>query len=299
MASAMGVRIFMFVGLVVMVQTLTLDQEATNDVIAAALSAQNEGEVAIVVRPHDKGTRRTELLHVKGTDDDSVSVFYNRKSHKVSLESLYSGHLKSVSWGLGSDTRGTLTLVVSSNRVKLYVGCRPLHYHALPGRFDLLTLLTNQKLRLYHEENAPVEIYGNERAALDSLGCEIDQEIKATLVSVDKSDMVDVRYVDERGKREEEMQGDDYRANSIDSNGILLPTPPPARGDIPSTDIDCDEKVFRQLEILSQTIEKLRREIAEQKVTIDHLNGQLRECCKRETVPPVERCTGSTCYRGY
>lgn len=54
--------------------------------------------------------------------------------------------------------------------------------------------------------------------------------------------MVDVKYVDERAKREDEMQGDDYRANSIDSNGILLPTPPPARGDIPSTDIDCDGK---------------------------------------------------------
>lgn len=56
--------------------------EATNDVITAALSAQNDGEVAIVIRPHAKTTRKTELLHVKGIDDDSASVFYNRKSHK-------------------------------------------------------------------------------------------------------------------------------------------------------------------------------------------------------------------------
>ncbi|XP_047996687.1 cartilage oligomeric matrix protein-like isoform X2 [Leguminivora glycinivorella] len=280
-----AMRASILIGLVVASHALTMDQEATNNAIAAALSAQNGGEVAIVLRPHAKGTRRADLLHVKGDEDDSVSLYYNRKSHKVSLESLYGGHLKSVSWLLGSDTpKSVLTLVVSPNQVKLLVGCKHLHHHSLPGRYDLLTLLANDKCKLYHEENAPVEIYGNERAALDALNCNSDNP----LISADNSDIVDVRHLDV-------MQGDDYRANAID-NGVL-PTPGPPRGDIPSTDIDCDDRVLRQLELLSQTINKLRNEIADQKATIDGLNRQLRECCHRQPAPP-ERCTDSSCYRG-
>lgn len=92
-------------------------------------------------------------------------------------------------------------------------------------------------------------MYGNEHAALDALSCEAHENpLKPpTLMSSDKSDVEDVKEFiakDARRKREEEqMQGDDYRTNYLDPNGIL-PQPPQAttqRGDIPSMDIEsCD-----------------------------------------------------------
>lgn len=66
----------------------------------------------------------------------------------VTLESLHGGNLKSVSWNLGTHNRGTLLLTVASTRVKLFIGCRALHWHAMPTTHNLLTLLASQKLKL-------------------------------------------------------------------------------------------------------------------------------------------------------
>lgn len=111
----------------------------------------------------------------------------------------------------------------------------------------------NSFSKQYHEENAPVEIYGNERAALDSINCELQEDSlrPPTLVTVDddsKSDVEEVRDFiakDARRKREEQMQGDEYRTNYIDENGVLPQATSPPRGDIPSNGIEtCDGKNF-------------------------------------------------------
>lgn len=93
-----------------------------------------------------------------------------------------------------------------------------------------------------------MEIYGNERAALDALRCIKDDDPKPpSLLTVDQeeSDMEEVQDFiakDARRKREE-MQGDDYRTNYIDENGVL-PQPTTQRGDIPSNGIEtCDGKI--------------------------------------------------------
>ncbi|XP_047518716.1 cartilage oligomeric matrix protein isoform X1 [Pieris napi] len=277
---------------------LTLNEDATNDAIAAA-SAGEDREVAILLQgPHDRTARREELLHGKTTEESAFSLFYNSKSNKVSLESLHGGHLKSVSWGLGSHPRETLLLIVTHEKVKLYVGCQPLHWHPMSGRHDILSLLANKKFKLYHEENAPVDIHGSEKAALSSLNC--DQLSPPTLVTVD-SDVEEVKDFiarEERLKREE-MQGDDYRTNYIDPNILpaAQPTVPP-RGDIPNMDIEsCDDEVVRHLKLLRETIELLRRELGDQKATIDNLRNQMRICCSRPSIP-IERCSGSSCYPG-
>ncbi|KAG6456158.1 hypothetical protein O3G_MSEX009586 [Manduca sexta] len=302
--AAMCASAFAFIVVLVAAHALTLDKEATSEVVAAVGSIKNGGEVAILVRgPHGKSARREELLHGKGEEDTAISLFYNRKSNKVSLESLHGGQLRSVSWGLGMHPRGTLLLVVSNSRVRLYVGCRPLHWHAMSGSNGLLDILGSQRLKLYHEENAPVEIYASEKAAIDSLSCNIQEDTirPPSLLVVDEpeSDVEEVKEFKaktERLKREEEMQGDDA-TNYLDANGIL---PQPSRGDIPSSGIEsCDDEVIRQLTLLRQTIEYLRREVAEQKGTIDNLRNQLHLCCNRfSTPPPVERCSGSSCYPG-
>ena len=299
---ARGLALLVFVA---GVSALTMDKEATSEVISAAESARNGGEVVILVRgPHGKSARREELLHAKGEDDAAISLFYNRKTNKVTLESLNNGHLKSVSWGLGNHPRRTLLMVMTSTRVKLFVGCHPLHWHEMSDTYDLLKILTSQKLKLYHEENAPVEVYGSEKVALDSLSCNLQQASMRppSLLTVDEPE-TDVEEVkdflakDARRKREEEMLGDDP-TNYLDTNGIL---PQPARGDIPSSGIEsCDDEVIRQLTLLRRTIEQLLHEVGEQKRTIDSLRGQLQMCCNRAPVqPPVDRCTGSSCYTGY
>lgn len=307
-SSAMYARALALLAVVVVTQSLTMDEEATSTVVAAADSARDGGELAILVRgPSGSATRREELLHAKGAEDVSISLFYNGKSNKVSLESLHGGHIKSVSWGLSDHPRGTLALVITPSRVKLMVGCKPLHWHSMSGRHDLLATLSSQKMKLYHEENAPVEVYSSERAVLDSLNCnhQADTMKPPALTTVEESDVEEVRDFlanDARRKREEQMQGDEYRGNYIDPNILPQPPPQPNRGDIPSNAIEsCDDEVIRQLTLLRQTIDHLRREIGEQKGTIDSLRSQLRQCCNRVVVPtpaPVERCSGSSCYPG-
>ncbi|XP_013137391.1 PREDICTED: cartilage oligomeric matrix protein [Papilio polytes] len=290
---------------------LTFDEEATNDVIAAAGSARDGGEVAVLIKgPEGKSNRREILFRAMASDDDAISMYYNHKTNKISLESLNGSNLKGVSWGLGTHSHEKLILVVATDRVKLYAGCKSLHWHDMPGQHDVLQLFSKQKLKLYHEKSVPIEVYGNEHAALDALSCEAHENpLKPpTVMSSDKSDVEDVKEFiakDARRKREEEqMQGDDYRTNYIDPNGIL-PQPPQAttqRGDIPSMDIEsCDDELIRQLNLLRQTIEMLRREMADQKGNIDNLRNQLRVCCNRvqpPPPPPVERCTTSSCYPG-
>lgn len=98
----------------------------------------------------------------------------------------------------------------------------------------------------YHEENSPVEVYSSEQAVLDSLNCEHREDTMRppALTTVEETDFEEVRDFiakDARRKREEEMQGDDYRGNYIDPN--VLPQPSTQRGDIPSTAIEsCDGK---------------------------------------------------------
>lgn len=66
--------------------------EATSEVISAAGSTKNEGEVVILVRgPHGKSARREELLHAKGEDDAAISLFYNRKTNKGKLFKIFIG----------------------------------------------------------------------------------------------------------------------------------------------------------------------------------------------------------------
>lgn len=51
--------------------------------MSAAETARDGGELAILVRgPHGKNNRREELLHAKGAEDVSVSLYYNKKSNK-------------------------------------------------------------------------------------------------------------------------------------------------------------------------------------------------------------------------
>ncbi|XP_050674582.1 cartilage oligomeric matrix protein isoform X1 [Leptidea sinapis] len=284
--------------------SLSFDEEATNDAIAS--SSATHGAVVIVLRgPSDRGSRREQLIHGKVTDENAFSLFYSAKSNKVSLENLHGGHLKSVSWGLGSHPREHLILVITHDRVKLYVGCQPLHWHPMSGRHDVLNLLATPLFKLYHEENAPVQIYDDEKAALTSLNCDHHELYPPTLTTMD-SDVEEVRDFiakEERLKKEEQMQGDDYRNNYINPNILPVPqstTPSEFRGDIPATDIEsCDDEVIRQLKLLRQIIETLRRELADQKGTIDGLKNQLRLCCNRVPAPaPVERCSGSSCYPG-
>ncbi|KAL4704276.1 hypothetical protein ACJJTC_016294 [Scirpophaga incertulas] len=273
---------------------LTLDEEATDNLVAVASSAREGGEIVILLRgPHGKNVKREELLRAKGPEDSSIALYYHRRTNKVSLESQSSGHLKSVSWGLGSHARTTLMLVVTPTRVELFVGCHSLHWHSLASKHDLLTILSSSKLKLYHEENAPVEVFSNIQTALDSLSC--SPEIKPPTVLAD-DDVEDVKdfIANEARRKREEMQGDEYRVNYVDTNGIM-PTPPNQRGDIPANAIEtCDDEVIRHLQQLSQRIEQLHRVVADQKGTIDSLRGQLRQCCYRQP----ERCSSSTCYPG-
>ncbi|KAJ0174279.1 hypothetical protein K1T71_010425 [Dendrolimus kikuchii] len=305
-SGAMCARALALLFAVAAVHSLTLDKEATSEVVAAASSVRDGGEMAILVRgPHAKSVRREELLHAKSSDDNSVLMYYNHKTNKVSLESLRGGYMKSVSWSLGTYPRGTLLLVISSHRIQLYAGCNPLPSHSISEKYDVLETLSNEKLKLYHEEHAPVDVYNSERFALDSINCGIrEPSIKpSTLITVDEqeSDVEEVKDFlakDARRKREEEMLADDA-TNYIESNGVSTT---PARGDIPSTGIEsCDDEVIRQLQLLRTTIEQLRREVVEQKTTITNLHRQLKQCCTRipvPTPPPVEHCTGSSCYPG-
>ncbi|XP_069361598.1 cartilage oligomeric matrix protein isoform X3 [Maniola hyperantus] len=284
--------------------SLTLNEEATDDVIAAA-SAAEDGELAILVRePLGTVAGREELLYAKGVEDHSISLYFNSKTNKVYLESMNGGHIKSVSWSLGT-ANGYITLIVSHSRVKIYVGCKALHWHPMSGRHSVLSLLASQKLKLYYEKNSPIEVHKSEKAVLSTLKCNHHELPEPpTLVTVD-SDVEEVQEFmkkEEKLKHEEEMQGDDPRSNYIDPYQPLpLPntTPSSQRGDIPSADIEsCDDEVIRQLKLLRQTIELLRRELADQKGIINSLQNQLRVCCNRVPAPPVERCTGSSCYPG-
>ncbi|CAH0401170.1 unnamed protein product [Chilo suppressalis] len=295
--KARGVCAFALLAMAMVSYALTMDEDATNNVIDAATSARDGGEVAVIVRgPHGRNIKREELLHASGAEDSSISLYYYRKTNKVSLESLNGGSLKSVSWGLGSHAKTTLLLVVSAEKVKLFVGCHALHSHAMPSNHDVLEVLSSKQMKLYHEENAPVEVFRDEQSALNSLSC--NPEIKPPTVLIDESDVEEVKEFlqkDARRKREE-MQGDDYRVNYIDSDvDPALPTPPP-RGDIPSSVIEtCDDGVIRHLQTLTLRIEQLHRVVADQRATIEALRGQLRQCCVR---PQPERCTATTCYQG-
>lgn len=61
--------------------------EATNDVISAANTARNGGEVVVVIRgPQGTDARREELLHAKGSDDTALWLYYNKKSNKGQLK---------------------------------------------------------------------------------------------------------------------------------------------------------------------------------------------------------------------
>ncbi|KAJ2948660.1 hypothetical protein O0L34_g7915 [Tuta absoluta] len=273
-------------------QALTMNEVASNDLKEAADAARKiNGEVAILIGvPHSKTPRR-ELLHAKGNSEASISLFYSRRNNKITLESLRGDSIKSYSWIVGPQMK-SLVMVAYSNGVKLTVDCKSLHLHSMPESHNLLDLLANPSLKLFHEENIPVDIFNEERDVLEEIDCPL------------QSDMVELKdYMNARNKRDEEMQGDDYRTNYIDENGVL-PTPGPQRGDIPSNAIEtCDDEVIRQLQMLRQTIETLRNEVAAQKGTIDSLRGQLRQCCHRMPQPvptpsPVERCTGSSCYPG-
>ncbi|GBO98405.1 Thrombospondin-3b [Eumeta japonica] len=148
----------------------------------------------------------------------------------------------------------------------------------------------------YQEERAVLEIHGSERAALDAIGCDVDdKKVKApNSVGSDVEEVKDFLAKDARRKREgEEMQADEY----INNNYIGTETPPqttPQRGDIPPNVEVCDEEVARQLTLLRDTIEKLRTEIAEQQRTIQALRQQLHECCRA----PSDHCTSTSCYPG-
>lgn len=89
-----------------------------------------------------------------------------------------------------------------------------------------------------------MEVYSSEQAALDSISCGIrsDTMKPPALTTVEETDFEEVRDFiakDARRKREEEMQGDEYRGNFIDPN--ILPQPTTQRGDIPSNAIEsCD-----------------------------------------------------------
>lgn len=300
--TAMAARVLVLFALVVVAQSLTMDEDATSTVRKAAENAIDEGEMVIMFKnPLGRGARRQELFRAKGPEDISVSLYYNKKSNQVSLESLHGDHLKSVSWTLDENPRTALVLVMTSNKVRLDVGCKQLQWHSMSGRYDLLTTLASNKMKLYHEENLPIEVYTNEQAALNSINCNHnDDTIRPpafmTVGETDYEEVKDFVAKDAKRKNEEEMLGDDYRTNYVDPNIVAQPN----RGDIPSNAIEsCDDEVVRQLTMLRQTIEYLRHEVAEQKGTIEGLRNQLRQCCNRiPTTPPVERCSGSSCYPG-
>lgn len=104
----------------------------------------------------------------------------------------------------------------------------------------------------YHIENAPLEVYSSEKAALDALDCQLQEEgVKVpSLLSAEESrpetdalDANDYLKKEARRKREEQMQGDDYRTNYIEL-GQPQPTTQSNRGDIPSSGIEtCDGKI--------------------------------------------------------
>lgn len=71
-------------------------------------------------------------------------------SFSVSLETQAGGHLDSVSWGLGSHHHGPLVLVISTERVSLFIGCRSLHSHAHPGKNSLLNIFSEKYLELVY-----------------------------------------------------------------------------------------------------------------------------------------------------
>ncbi|XP_075980921.1 thrombospondin [Anticarsia gemmatalis] len=302
--SAMFAQLLSLFALVVVTQSLILDEGATETLRKVASTSLEDGEVAIVVTgPHRKGYRREELLHAKGGDDLSISLYYNRKSNKVSLESLHGDHIKSVSWNLGDHPRDTLILLMTSTKVMLLIGCKQMHWHSMTGNHNLLAMLSSHKMRLYHEENAPIEIFNNEQAALDSLNCGVTEvPLVPAQASPVVSDYEEVKDFVAKSKQEEErMLGDEYRGNYVDPNAALLPQPTAQRGDIPSNAIEsCDDEVIRQLTLLRHTIDSLRTEVSEQKGIIDGLRNQLRQCCNRPqpTPPPIERCTGNSCYPG-
>ncbi|XP_047030930.1 cartilage oligomeric matrix protein [Helicoverpa zea] len=301
-STAMCARLLALLALVVVTTSLTLDEEATTSVMAAAEKARNGGQLVILMPgPRSTINTREELLHAKGAEDVNFSLYYNGKSNKVTLESLHGGHMKSVSWSLSEHPRGTLALLMTPSRVKLIVGCKPRHWHVMSAKHDLLATLSSKKMKLFHEENVPIEIYTSEKAVLDSQNCNYHENTMkppalTTLGEIDFEEVRDFMAKDER--QEEQMQGDEYRGNYIDPN--VLPQPPPNRGDIPSNAIEsCDDEVIRQLTLLRTTIESLRREVADQKGTIDSLRSQLRQCCNRvPSPPPVERCSSSSCYPG-
>lgn len=106
----------------------------------------------------------------------------------------------------------------------------------------------------YHEENSPIQIYSSEKAALETLNCNHQEAIRPpSLLTVDEdeneeqshSDVIEVKDFirnEERRKREEEMQGDQYRDNFISDQRT---TTQPPRGDIPSNAIEsCDGKLL-------------------------------------------------------
>lgn len=94
-----------------------------------------------------------------------------------------------------------------------------------------------------------MEIYSSEKAALDALDCQLQEEtLKVPSLITDEeteteSDALDVKeYLDKeaRRKREDQMLGDDYRTNFIEL-GQAPPTTQSNRGDIPSSGIEtCD-----------------------------------------------------------
>lgn len=102
----------------------------------------------------------------------------------------------------------------------------------------------------YHEENSPIKVFSSEKSALDSLSCDGGEIISPpSLITVDEdentqtpSDVIEVRDFiknEERRKREEEMQGDQYRDNYITIDPRTTTERP--RGDIPSSAIEsCD-----------------------------------------------------------
>lgn len=103
----------------------------------------------------------------------------------------------------------------------------------------------------YHEENTQIEIFDSEKSAIESLTCNVGTMSPPSLITVDEdenqqsaSDVVEVRDFiknEERRKREEEMQGDQYRDNYI-TNDPRTSTER-NRGDIPSSAIEsCDGK---------------------------------------------------------
>jgi hypothetical protein len=61
--------------------------DATKNAREAAVSAREGGELVILLRgPHGKDTKREELLHVKGPEESSITLYYHRKNNKSKKE---------------------------------------------------------------------------------------------------------------------------------------------------------------------------------------------------------------------